>query len=345
MHALAAADPVTLDDLDGWAVSIEGQRSLARLLREPIQAGKVRLPRLPVRSLAAASALLLIIGVVATRTRETSGGTAAPESTTASEVLRNAGLVAARSVSPQPGQWIYMKLEGQGTATRDVNGRQITALIPTRIEAWVSHDDGSARVVSDVMAPRFLSSADEGWWRAAGSPAFSEIGRFEKVVPAGGQHDDLTEYPTDAEDLYAFLKTKAQSSNACPQPKSSGAVECPSEAEADTYVFTAASDLLFNHPEASPELRSALFEAMSLVPGTELDRNATDPSGRPAAAVSLIIEENGPRAQRHEMYFDPEKARVQGFRDVFTGPGASEEIYAYAVLLRDGIVDEAGQRP
>jgi hypothetical protein len=291
--------------------------------------------------------VLLIVGVIATRTDD-APRSRIPEvaATDARDVLHGAALVAARSgPDAGPGQFIYRKFEGQGTGTRDVNGRQITALIPTSIEVWISHDDGSGRILGSGMEPKFLNAEDEQWWIAAGRPAFSDVGTFEKVMPPAGPPEDITTYPTDADDLYAFLTDKAEAASKCPEARSGESVECPPQGDPDIYVFTAASDLLLNHPDASPKLRSALFEVMSRVPGTELDPDATDPSGREGTSVSIVIGEDGGRHQRHEMYLDPKTAEVLGFRDVFLETDGSEMTYAYSVLLKSGVVDEAGQRP
>lgn len=350
MDALATADPVAEQELNGWALSTEGQRLFDGIIkaRSPLRS-RARGARLPLRSIAAASALLLIVGVLALRTEDTPRrGSPGVATLDAHEVLRGAALVAARS-GPEagPGQWIYRKFEGQGTATREVNGRQITALIPTSIEVWISHDDGEGRILGDTREPKFLSAEDEQWWIAAGSPAFSDVGTFEKVMPASGrgEPEDITTYPTNAEDLYEFFTDKADASIQCPDAKSGERVECPPQGDPDTFVFTMASNALLNHPDASPKLRSALFEVMSMVPGTELDRDASDPSGREGTAVSLLIGEDGGRSQRHEMYFDPETAEVLGFRDVFLETDGSEVTYAYSVLLKSGVVNDVGQRP
>jgi hypothetical protein len=350
MDVLIAANPVAEQELKGWALSEEAQRLFNSIVSDvtPMQR-RTRVPRLPLRSIAAAAAVMLIVGVVATRTNDSRvSGDRRVAGTEASDVLRGAALVAAHTRSEAgPGQWIYRKFEGQGTGTMDVNGRQITALIPTSIEVWISHDDGSGRIRGDTMEPRFLSEEDEQWWIAAGSPAFSDVGSFEKVMPASGmpEPEDITTYPTNADDLYAFLTDKADATTQCPDARSDEHVECPPQGDPHTYVFTIASDALLNHPDASPKLRSALFEVMSRVPGTELDPQATDPTGREGTAVSLLIGEDGGRTQRHEMYFDPASAEVLGFQDVFLEADGTEMTYAYSVLLKSGVVDTSGQRP
>lgn len=349
MDVLVAADPVADSDFEGWALSPEGKRLFNDIVMDrPRVQHRTRAPRIPRRSIATASVVLLIVGVIAIRTND-APQTRIPRvaATDASEVLRGAALVAARSGPVAgPGQWIYRKFEGQGTGTRDVNGRQITALIPTSIEVWISHDDGQGRILGETMEPKFLSAQDKQWWVAAGRPAFSDVGTFEKVMPAAENGpDDITTYPTDVDDLYAFLSDKADAVMRCPEAKSGEPAECPPQGDPDMYVFTAASDLLLNRPDAPPKLRSALFEVMSRVPGTHLDPDATDPSGRHGAAVSVVVGEDGERSQRHEMYFDPKSAEVLGFRDVFLEADGSEVTYAYSVLLDSGVVDESGQRP
>lgn len=347
MDVLRAADPVDEHEVEGWALSSEGQRAFNSVIMDRPPVRERPAARFPIRSFAGASAVLLIVGVLSLRNDQTPR-TPSPEVTVADarHVLRSAAVVAARS-GPEagPGQWIYRKFEGQGTGTKDVNGRQITALIPTSIEVWISQDDGSGRILGQAREPKFLSAEDERWWIAAGAPAFSDVGTFEKVMPEAGQPEDISTYPTDPGDLYGFLTDKANAVRQCPEAKTGKAVDCPPRGDPDTHVFQLASNLLLNHPVASPMLRSALFEVMSRVPGTKLDPNATDPSGRKGTAVSVIVGEDTGRSQRHEMYFDPASAAVLGFRDVFLATDGTQMTYAYSVLLESGVVDESGQRP
>ena len=350
MNRLVAADPVQDDELRGWVLSAEGRSVLDEVVAQRCPApARPRKARFAARSAAvAASALLLFAGGAALRRNEPAPRDRPVVTGGPRDVLHGAALAAARSnqVTAGPGQFLYRKFQGQGTGTQDVDGRQITAFIPTTIEVWISHDDGSGRILGDVRGPRFTTAEDEAWWRAAGSPAFADVGTFEKALPSSDYpREDLSSYPTGVDELYAYLADKAEASAACPPASSGDAQPCPAEGDKDVAVFTSAADLLLTYPDATPELRAALFEVLSRVPGTRTTREAEDPRGRPAAMTSIAVGEDGGRSQRHEIYFDHRNAEMLGFRDVFTRPDGSEITYAYSVLVDWGVVDAPPERP
>ncbi|HVF52587.1 MAG TPA: CU044_5270 family protein [Actinomycetota bacterium] len=347
MTRLVAADPISDDDVADWASTEEGRQVFEELLvGVPRIARRQRGAKVPARALALAAAVVVIFGVVALWPDDPERKGPRVVRTEDHDVLHGAALVAARreGVSAGPGQFVYRKFQGQGTGTQDVNGRQITALLPTTIEVWISHDDGSGRVLGDVKGPKFTSTEDEQWWIDAGSPAFADVGTFEKVLPSSDYpREDLDAYPTDPDELYSFLSDKAKAvscRSTSPQPE-----QCPPGEDPDEAVFWRASEILLNHPDAGPDLRSALFEVLSRVPGTEISSEAVDPTGRPASMASIRIGEDGGRSQRHEIYFDPEQAEMLGFRNVFTEPDGRETTYSYSVLVDWGVVDSVPERP
>jgi hypothetical protein len=67
-------------------------------------------------------------------------------------------------------------------------------------------------------------------------------------------------------------------------------------------------------PRVAPGVRSAVFDALADVPGVRVDAHATDPAGRPAAALSSVSR-RGPSVARYVLYIDPGTARVLGSRD------------------------------
>ena len=70
-------------------------------------------------------------------------------------------------------------------------------------------------------------------------------------------------------------------------------------------------------PRVSPDVRAAIYRALSRVAGITVDDHATDPAGRPAAALRAQID-NGPTHTRVELLFDPDSALVLAERIVFT---------------------------
>jgi hypothetical protein len=59
------------------------------------------------------------------------------------------------------------------------------------------------------------------------------------------------------------------------------------------------------YPLARPELRSALYEVAGTLEGVEVDEHGHDPTGRPAALISLNETTKSGTAQRYELFFDP----------------------------------------
>jgi hypothetical protein len=70
-------------------------------------------------------------------------------------------------------------------------------------------------------------------------------------------------------------------------------------------------------PRVSPDVRAAVYRALSRVGGITVDNHATDPAGRSAAALSAQID-NGLTHTRVELLFDPDSARVLAERVVVT---------------------------
>lgn len=342
-------DPVPPDAFRGLAESPNGQEMLNAILGTPSEvlspntrprrARKVDWPRLQV-GFAAGAAVLIAATIVITTIVPDRGGNGTPRPR---DPLASASLVAAQDdrVVVGDGEYMYLHLTGQGTGTMDVAGRSMTALIPTATEIWVANDH-TGRVVTTTGDPEFLSEADRSAWEAADRPVFSEVGVDDETFQAGDLFpvEDLDAYPTDPEELYNTLLEQARAAGRSPgRPPS-------------TYVFTLASDLLFRFPEAPPALRSALFEVLGRVPGTQVESEVRDPAGRQSAVVSLVVPDEGDKLRRHDLYFDPDTAQVVAFQEtvlteaddpsVAAGEGS---LRSNAVLVESGVVDSKRSRP
>ena len=77
------------------------------------------------------------------------------------------------------------------------------------------------------------------------------------------------------------------------------------------------AELVLTAPRVAPDVRAAVYDALRTVPGVEIDAHATDPAGRPAAAL-ISESHDGPTGTRHELLIDPRNSRVLGSRDEFT---------------------------
>jgi hypothetical protein len=69
-------------------------------------------------------------------------------------------------------------------------------------------------------------------------------------------------------------------------------VPMPPEPSDDVLVYEQANDMLWS-PVVSPTLRSALYQVLAGCNGFSLDQHATDPSGRPAVAMTHSDTEDG----------------------------------------------------
>jgi hypothetical protein len=77
-------------------------------------------------------------------------------------------------------------------------------------------------------------------------------------------------------------------------------------------------------PRVSSQVRSAVFRALSRVPGMRVDPDARDGLGRPAAAL-MAEDSDGQSRTRSELLIDRETSRILAERHVFTPePGVNE---------------------
>jgi hypothetical protein len=101
-------------------------------------------------------------------------------------------------------------------------------------------------------------------------------------------------------------------------------------------LWDAATTLLLDFPNATPELRAALFQVAARQHGVGTIMDARDPVGRSATALEL--------ASRSEkatwtMYFDPTTHQLMAWTSVYDGNPPAW------VILDSGIVDSPGVRP
>ncbi len=91
---------------------------------------------------------------------------------------------------------------------------------------------------------------------------------------------------------------------------------------------------LLSHPNASPALRAAAFNALAELPAVELRRDATDLVGRTGDAISY----SQGHGFRIELIFDPETSMFLGERIVLVDPGQDPvewRGYEAGLTLRD----------
>lgn len=77
-------------------------------------------------------------------------------------------------------------------------------------------------------------------------------------------------------------------------------------------------------PRVDPDVRAAVYRALSRIPAVKVDPTARDAFGRPGAAL-IAEDSDGPSHTRSELLIDPKTARILAERHVFTvDPGTNE---------------------
>jgi hypothetical protein len=148
----------------------------------------------------------------------------------------------------------------------------------TSIETWWGLDRSGRTEVE---------SNDPHW----GPPESGTFGPGEFPAEA-----DVADLSTDPAVLAGQLEARSAPGGASPQP------EITPEAGQDdqTGAMWRAVTALLEMPNATPELRAALFEVTAAITGVEVVDGVEDPVGRPAILVQVDTE-----AAHHELYFDP----------------------------------------
>ncbi len=179
----------------------------------------------------------------------------------------------------------------------------------------------------------------ESWWATDGS------GRYELLANAedyGGPKprtygpgefpvpDDLSDLSTDPEVLGEQLRARSAPAGASPVPD---VTPGPDHAPETGTLWRAVQDLV-RFPNATPELRAALFTFTESITGVRRVDGATDPGGREAIMLEL---DYGRYVTR--LFFDPSSLQVMGTSDSERGYGRTE------MVMESGIVPSTEARP
>ncbi|HEY7946707.1 MAG TPA: CU044_5270 family protein [Acidimicrobiales bacterium] len=256
------------------------------------------------------------------------GSPGGPTPAAAAVVLKHLADVAAAQPAadvPAPGQYLYVDSENAYTSTTfgpssDGNGNgSYTVLLPQHRQIWIG-PDGSGRLFETYGQPSFLSAADHADWVAAGSPAIPTSPGDSSFGPGGLSFQNLSTLPTDPSALAALIASR----------KVEGGP--PGSAE----DFTQIGDLL-RETDASPALRSALYQVAAGLPGVEVLGTVADHAGR--SGIGLAEVNHG---DEHELIFDPTTSALIGEQDKVVGPGSDEPVgtvVGWATYLQSTVVD------
>lgn len=268
IRRLADANPAPLGHVAGRGQSADHLLADITSGRRPPRGG-VRRVRRPWLAVACFVLAAIVVATLILR-----GGQTSPAS--AGELLRRTADVAS-DVAPSSGggRFIYSKTVSDQLATSREGGEPWSAVQTVAEEVWVA-GDGGGRIRAEFGELRFLGPRDRERWVVAGSPTFGS-GISDTPFPAGSLPVEMVgDLPTDPGELLQALEDQVRSE----------------DLPIDVGVFVRVAELLV-HPDASPELRAALYRAASRLPGIELGGPVVDPLGRTGVAVSLSYDDLG----------------------------------------------------
>ena len=325
MRELSYRNPVTLDELADSCDSAEGIDLLRSILategpyeqrtsvRHPVSTGWSALATR--RPAFAIVGIFVVVSAVIAASVVVPGSPVGPTSAAAVALDHEAGVAAhADSVEVPVGDYLYTESIVLQFATygydnpghSELPGTVVTGpsqsfsvLRPVTRQVW-SAANGSGRLREVFGAPTFPTNTDRAAWIADGSPS---------LVPSSGTLDqaegpgalgiaDLSELSTDP----ASLASEIASRNFVDGP--------PGDAE----TFKIIGELL-SETDASPALRSALYQVASGLEGMSLIGSVVDPLGRTGTAVAYASA-----GETHELIFDPRTSSLLATKDVVTNP-------------------------
>lgn len=198
--------------------------------------------------------------------------------------------------------YAYLRTRGTYLDTTVYGGRAWSVYQPEIVEQWVGAD-GSGRQRTRSLAPRWAGAGDRRAWEEAGRPTFlahgfaSHVG--DEMFPPGTfpkqlyRPDALAAMPLEPSALAGWLVSSADA------PYSGGGNGFPSSVR----VLELISGLLRN-PIATAVQRTALVEALALVPGIESLGEAKDEVGRRGTALGAHSDNSG-APEVYSLIFDP----------------------------------------
>jgi hypothetical protein len=262
-------------------------------------------------------------------------GTPAGPGTAAAAVLKKLAHVAAYQpapIVPGPGQYLYVDSVEAYTDTAGTSpngGAGYTVLLPENRQIWIAAN-GSGRILETFGDSIFLSAQDRANWEAAGSPPIQHPPTDMSFGP-GGLVDgptNLSELPTNPSALAAEISSR----------KIEGGPPGPAE------DFTQVADML-RETDASPALRSALYQVAAGLPGVEALKTVTDHSGRSGVGIAYVN-----KGLRHELIFDPKTSALLGEYYTIVGPGSGYDapvgtVVGREVYLQSSVVNSLPSAP
>jgi len=283
--------------------------------------GESRARRRPLVTLSAVAAVVAVILVLVLQTPSV---VQHPPVAAAAALRSIAKQVASEQPAPLPGdgQWLLSEEHVVFIATvNQLGGKQIQnaqATIPTTVKVW-SNNLGQSCVVASSRSAQFASTENRSAWVAAGllvTPSGPSSLCTEGSVdqPIGGAGViDASGLPTDPAQLANELENG-----------STGIVALDGQTASENPGFNRAASLLFGSTVGlTPALRSALFQAIALMPGVTALGNVKTNTGDTGAGFSV-----GTSPKKSTIIVDPKSGTLleaENIQDpnIFTGLGTT----------------------
>jgi hypothetical protein len=179
------------------------------------------------------------------------------------------------------------------------------------------------------------------WWGADGSGRIESSGDDPNYSPPPAQvyapgdfpiDTDLSELSTDPATLADQIAVRSAPDGASPQPDITPG---PGQDDQTGELWRAVADIL-DMPNATPELKAAVFQVAASITGVEVVEEATDPAGRRAVLLQVDTEN-----EHHELYFDPDSLQPLAAVD-----RSLDETWSIStIVIAAGIVDSTDSTP
>lgn len=251
-------------------------------------------------------------------------GTGGP-SNAAAALDRLANLVAAHSLTPEPGQYLYVAQEEESGAYLGSPVGACELLSLQRREIWIG-TDGSGLIRETSEPGHFSSPADRARCRRMVRKYGKGMARSLRFVLARRTSSDwyaprcLSLNPNNklpwsqlSSDPHVLLRQIMPANNGLfrRRPKDEFSM-------IETYL---------HETDAPPEVRATLLRAVALIPGVKLLGTVRDHAGRPGIGFSL---------SGGELIFDPQTGELLGENGI---------VNSWTVYLRQKVVDTLPGKP
>nr|WP_055502007.1 CU044_5270 family protein [Nonomuraea pusilla] len=291
----------------------------ARELRAAIMATQTRPHRTARRRLpwragaiglaAAAAATAVFLGQVALTASPSP--TVTPDGTVLSGTSILLAAAAKAQAAPEGAYWHLKQLDVGSAGPYGQNGNTYRLETSYLSETWVAKD-GRGWIGRRQLAARPL---DVEAWRRDGSPTEWEMGKDGGVYSTSLGEGTLARLKGEQKLYWSAMPLTLKEIEALPaepealKKRAAEAIRSDQDfaGSVEDGLPPALASLLYELP-ASPQVRSAAYQALATLPAVRVEGRTTDPQGRPGVSVTFPIQQGQPAQGR--LIIDPDTSKV-----------------------------------